>query len=676
MEPDQFSVPQHVTTLHLPAENSLEKYNTRDPAVARWISGVLQAVQDAKTPVLVHCRSGKDRTGVIAAAILHCGGLSDPDVMREFSLSEGTDPALLQLSLDGFRAKNRRWLRGVNVERLVANFFKPALDSSDEVQYLSRRIQCLSALANDIAAAGAGDEANAHRKRAKICIVLAGMCQHKLSIAEPPKPALWMRLGWAHQCRGQFSDAAAAYEKAQECLGGEEGRRQQALDRHKKQCIHMILPDFGVKPKEQPHSQPMQLPNSQEQPLVPVELKRQLSDEARGLFQAGMAGGDLAATGAYHQEERQPALGGRYAPSWHKDMRANGRGKSKSTSHRNKQLMSQSPLEVFKETLKIMRAGHYQATTSQATSSTSSVMAGQKEGAAAEGAVEGLGCVTEVQVKLDRRRLQQAPTRGRVYECTTTSLPRSRGVRFPSIIVVEQTTLAAAQALITAHSCANPAVLNFASDSNPGGGVRKGNQSGTQEETICRCTSLLPSLEALQYPLDHSAAAYTPDIEVIRADGPTVTSSSPVTPTSSSLTSNRTSASMIDDGPLQQCQQLEQYQLLPVPFRIGVVSAALRSASWPQDRAFVEAKVRGVMQIAEANNHRAIVLGAWGCGAFGNPTAEVAGCFARVLAEGTGRLERVVFAIPDATKARCFREHLQESGVSTGAGERTGRSAK
>jgi O-acetyl-ADP-ribose deacetylase (regulator of RNase III) len=107
----------------------------------------------------------------------------------------------------------------------------------------------------------------------------------------------------------------------------------------------------------------------------------------------------------------------------------------------------------------------------------------------------------------------------------------------------------------------------------------------------------------------------------------------------------------------QQYEQYEQYQLLPVPFEIGVISAALRSANWPQDRGFVEAKVRSVLQVAEANNHTSIVLGAWGCGAFGNLTAEVAGCFARVLAEGgSGKIERVVFAIPSADKADCFRK--------------------
>ena len=47
--------------IHVPAENKLEKYCTADPGVAKLVAAVLCAVSQAEPPVLIHCRSGKDR---------------------------------------------------------------------------------------------------------------------------------------------------------------------------------------------------------------------------------------------------------------------------------------------------------------------------------------------------------------------------------------------------------------------------------------------------------------------------------------------------------------------------------------------------------------------------------------------------------------------------------------
>ena len=57
-----------------------------------------------------------------------------------------------------------------------------------------------------------------------------------------------------------------------------------------------------------------------------------------------------------------------------------------------------------------------------------------------------------------------------------------------------------------------PAVLDFASDSNPGGGFR-GSQQGTQEEELCRQSNLGVCLEAL-YDRVGGARYHTADGEV------------------------------------------------------------------------------------------------------------------------------------------------------------------
>ena len=64
-------------------------------------------------------------------------------------------------------------------------------------------------------------------------------------------------------------------------------------------------------------------------------------------------------------------------------------------------------------------------------------------------------------------------------------------------------------------------------------------------------------------------------------------------------------------------------------------------------------RIRAVLAAAVAEQHPAVVLGAFGCGAFGNPPADVARLFAEVLGsdEFRGALELVVFAIVDPKQA-------------------------
>ena len=66
------------------------------------------------------------------------------------------------------------------------------------------------------------------------------------------------------------------------------------------------------------------------------------------------------------------------------------------------------------------------------------------------------------------------------------------------------------------------------------------------------------------------------------------------------------------------------------------------------------------------HRHSTLVLGAFGCGAFGNPPQDVARCFASALAsdEFRGEFARVVFAIVDPKQADlgnlvCFRNVLR-----------------
>jgi len=146
------------------------------------------------------------------------------------------------------------------------------------------------------------------------------------------------------------------------------------------------------------------------------------------------------------------------------------------------------------------------------------------------------------------------------------------------------------------HDCRKVCVLDFASDSEPGGGWR-GNQTGTQEESLCRASSLGVALERLQYPIPRYGCAHVPDVVVFRGATGAV---------------------------------------LDVPFHVGVIAAALRDVGGDgepdaKQLAHLQKKVSGVLAAMASYGYEHIVLGSWGCGAFGNSPSLVAHTFADAL---------------------------------------------
>lgn len=65
----------------------------------------------------------------------------------------------------------------------------------------------------------------------------------------------------------------------------------------------------------------------------------------------------------------------------------------------------------------------------------------------------------------------------------------------------------------------------------------------------------------------------------------------------------------------------------------------------------METKIRQILRVAGLNGHRRLVLGALGCGVFGNPNREVAEMFLRILKEpefSGGWWKEITFATYDA----------------------------
>jgi uncharacterized protein (TIGR02452 family) len=209
----------------------------------------------------------------------------------------------------------------------------------------------------------------------------------------------------------------------------------------------------------------------------------------------------------------------------------------------------------------------------------------------------------------------------------------------PRIEVTPETTAEAGRRLVQSEGVARVAVLNFASARNPGGGFLRGAKA--QEEDLARCSALYYCLltqpayydvnratESLLYT-DH--LIYSPDVPFFRDD---------------------------------------RLALIEAPFLLSIITSPAPNAGEARgtDRARIretlERRAGLVLTSAAANDHRCLVLGAWGCGVFRNEPTVVADVFARWLEHPrfAGLFERVVFAIYDrsAEKAtlRAFEERL------------------
>ena len=99
---------------HFPAANDLEKYETSNREVRRWLNEVVSffSEHDTKFPVLVHCTSGKDRTGVVVAALLTIAGVDRSLIVEEYLLSDGdVRTQWIEMALDGMKDVKRYFNR-------------------------------------------------------------------------------------------------------------------------------------------------------------------------------------------------------------------------------------------------------------------------------------------------------------------------------------------------------------------------------------------------------------------------------------------------------------------------------------------------------------------------------------------------------------------------------------
>lgn len=218
--------------------------------------------------------------------------------------------------------------------------------------------------------------------------------------------------------------------------------------------------------------------------------------------------------------------------------------------------------------------------------------------------------------------------------------------------VINQDTFNAAIDL--AHQAASGnesrvAVLNMANYSRPGGGWLNGAMA--QEEAMCYRSSLALSLHKRYYPWQQRMGIYSPDVVIIRSDVPS--GHKLLVPDIAPANLPVVSALSIAAPYCPRVSWVRPYH------SDGVGGSVLRRPMYtnPAVRVLMKDKMRLCLRMAAERNHRLLVLGALGCGAFRNPTEEVAHCWLEVFREAEfqgGWWEEVWFAVYDRNEEGNF----------------------
>jgi protein-tyrosine phosphatase len=109
---------------HFGISNAMEKYETKNRMVRHWLNQVVKIFENPqlKSPILIHCTSGKDRTGIVTAALLKILEIPQEIIVEEYLLSDGgVKKEWILLSLNGF-ANPPQYFHRVNLEQVKKNF--------------------------------------------------------------------------------------------------------------------------------------------------------------------------------------------------------------------------------------------------------------------------------------------------------------------------------------------------------------------------------------------------------------------------------------------------------------------------------------------------------------------------------------------------------------------------
>lgn len=232
--------------------------------------------------------------------------------------------------------------------------------------------------------------------------------------------------------------------------------------------------------------------------------------------------------------------------------------------------------------------------------------------------------VTNTGQKVVWRDAVQAACAAKQSIAPDATLPHNDTDIFPKtrVQVTNETTLRASKRFV--ERGLRPIALNFANDICPGGGFLNGAKA--QEEVLCRSSALYQTLNDDPMYREHRKrkqpdstdwAIYSPDTPVFRTD----------------------------EGTALENPWLLSFITCAAPYAPAI--------GQPQSGDLLQKRIHRVLKIAQSYGYTALVLGAWGCGAFENDPHRTASDFRQALeADFSGAFSDIVFAITDWSPER------------------------
>ena len=190
------------------------------------------------------------------------------------------------------------------------------------------------------------------------------------------------------------------------------------------------------------------------------------------------------------------------------------------------------------------------------------------------------------------------------------------------------------------------AVLNYANNVSIGGAPYS---SGAQEESLCRCSTLLPCLQAMEeaFYIKHRVQArkgeinfmgnddliYTPDVVVFKSD-------------------------LRTDPVFPQMLGSDDW------YKVNVITCAapvmVRVATLPDNyETIIRSRIKKILDVAAKEGNEVIILGAWGCGAFRNPVEIVARVFAELVKNYQFEIVEFALATRNDVRSSAFARAFQ-----------------
>jgi uncharacterized protein (TIGR02452 family) len=192
------------------------------------------------------------------------------------------------------------------------------------------------------------------------------------------------------------------------------------------------------------------------------------------------------------------------------------------------------------------------------------------------------------------------------------------------ISVVDMYTDQCAKFVLDGVDSKNVVIMNFASRHNCGGGYLNGARA--QEEDLCRVIpALYSSLKQIRYPFPKHSILITPNIEIWRDN---------------------------------------YYNVLRSPYTISVVSAAAQNLKYESfDYRLVENILTSIFVNVKDTlpNTDTLILGAWGCGVYGNSPEIMANLMNSVITKYGGLYKKIIFAIPSGQNYDTFKSIIKPS---------------